>query len=196
MENHLAFVTFGDYYSVKKCLEEIFSFLNIDKPAITENSNQPYFEPLHSAIFRFQGEEVAVFGEIRSKVLKKFKLTDKISAFEIDLNKLLALPKNLSKTFNLSKFPSVSRDLTFKADDKVRYSDLEDDIKTILTAENLIFKLSPVSIYVPKDEKNTKNISFHLAFSDPKKTLDSTEISAIIEKVTKKLNDNYGVEVI
>lgn len=196
MENHLAFVTFGDYYSVKKCLEEIFSFLNIDKPEITENSNQPYFEPLHSAIFRFQGEEVAIFGEIRSKVLKKFKLTNKISAFEIDLNKLLALPKNLSKTFNLSKFPSVSRDLTFKADDKVRYSDLEDDIKTILTAENLIFKLSPVSIYVPKDEKNTKNISFHLVFSDPKKTLDSTEISAIIEKVTKKLNDNYGVEVI
>ena len=196
MENHLAFVTFGDYYSIKKRLEEIFNFLNISQLEIAENPSQPYFEPLHSATFKFQGEEIAVFGEIKSKVLRKFKLTDKISAFEIDLNKLLILPKNLSKTFDLSKFPSVSRDLTFKADNRVQYLDLENDIKSILNAENLIFKLSPVSIYVPKDEKNTKNISFHLVFSDPKKTLDSAEISAIIEKVTKKLNDNYGVEVI
>ena len=196
MENHLALVTFGDYYSVKKALGEIFAFLNIELPEIAENTENSYFEPLHSATFIYNGEKIAAFGEIKSKVLKKFKLTDKISAFEIDLNKLLALPKNLSKSFNLSKFPSVSRDLTLKTKNDVKFLDLENAINSVLSTENLIYKISPVSIYRPEDEKDTKNISFRLVFSNPKKTLDSAEISDIIEKVTKILIDNYGVEVI
>ncbi len=196
METHLGFVTFGDYYSVKKSLEEIFAFLNIELPEIVENSENSYYEPLHSAIFMKDGEKIATYGEVKSKVLKKLKLTDKVSAFEIDLGKLLSLPKNLSKSFNLSKFPSVSRDLTLKTKNDVKYLDLENTINSVLSAENLIYKISPVSVYRPENEKNTKNISFRLIFSNPKKTLDSAEISDIIEKVTKKLIDNYGVEVI
>ena len=128
--------------------------------------------------------------------MKKFKLEGPISAFEIDLEKLLSLPKNISKSFNLSKFPSVTRDLTFKTNEDIKFIDLERDIESILASKELIFELTPVSIYRPEKTSKTKNISFRLTFSSKKKTLDSNEISAIIEEVTKKLIDNYGVEVI
>lgn len=196
METHLALVKIGDYYSVKKSLEEMIDFLNIEPLSISENTEKSYFESLHSANLIYQNKIVATFGEIQTRILKKFKLEGPISAFEIDLEKLLSLPKNISKSFNLSKFPSVTRDLTFKTNEDIKFIDLERDIESILVSKELIFELTPVSIYRPEKTSKTKNISFRLTFSSKKKTLDSNEISAIIEEVTKKLIDNYGVEVI
>lgn len=198
MKTHLGFVILGDYYSAKNNLETMFNFLRIDRSAleIKNNKYDEYFEPLHSAVLAFNDEEIARFGEIRTRVLKKFKLDIVVSAFEIDLDKILNLPKNTEKSFNISKFPSVSRDLTLKVKKEQKYSDLEKIITSVLNEENLIFKVTPVSIYRPENEEKTKNISFRLSFSNPKKTLDSKEISAIIEKITKNLFDNFGAEVI
>lgn len=198
MKNHLGFVILGDYYFAKNALEKILDFLKIDRKAlkIEENKNGGYFEPLHSAVLTINGKEIAKFGEIRTKVLKKFKLDSTVSAFEIDLNEILNLPKNTEKSFNISKFPSVARDLTLKVKKEQNYSELEQSITSVLEQEGLIYKTIPVSIYRPENENITKNVSFHLSFSNPKKTLDASEISAIIEKITKDLFDNFGAEVI
>ncbi len=198
MKNHLGFVILGDYYSAKTALEKMLDFLKIDRKMlkIETNKNGGYFEPLHSAVLTINGKEIAKFGEIRTRVLKQFKLETLVSGFEIDLDEILDLPKVAERTLNISKFPSVTRDLTLKVKKEQNFSELEQNITSTLNQEGLIYKIIPVSIYRPENENTTKNVSFHLSFSNPKKTLDAGEISAIIEKITKDLFDNFGAEVI
>lgn len=196
LENHLGFVTFGDYYSVKNLLFRFVEMLNLDKISLEKVEKDNLFEPLHSAILKVDGEKLAIFGEIRQSVLKKMKLEAPISAFEMKLDVLLKLPENSEKSLKLSKFPSVSRDLTLKVEKNLEFSKVKKEIISVLEAENLIFSVSPVSIYRPENEEKTKNLSFHLSFSNPKKTLDSAEISAIMEKITKVLSDDFGAEIV
>ena len=59
------------------------------------------------------------------------------------------------------------------------FSELEKKIKAALEAKNLIYNLECSSIY-HADGADTKNISFHIKFSDPAKTLSKGEIQAIM----------------
>ena len=63
----------------------------------------------------------------------------------------------------------------------------------MLSAENLIAEVAPVSVY--QADPATKNISFHLRFSSPERTLDQDQISAIMEKVTVAVTQ-LGAEIV
>lgn len=193
METHLALISLGDFYVVKNLLIELGKSLDLSDFSLEKVKNHAYFEPLHSAILSVGGKPLAIFGEIRSGVLKSFKLESPISAFELDLETLLSLPKTRKKSLKLSKFPSVSRDLTLKVDNSLEFEKIEKEIIKVLEEENLIFSVTPVSIY--KKDENSKNLSFHISFSNQKKTLDREEISVIMEKITNNLSDSFKAEV-
>ena len=196
METHLALVSLGDYYSAKNLLEQLFRFLGISGyEFLPLETKTTLFEPLHSASVSLGDQPLATLGEVRSSVLKKFKLASKISAFELNLETLLNAPKTKSSSFALSKFPPVSRDLTVKVPQNLDFVAVKSAILSVLEEKGLIFTLAPTSIYRP-DSAPHKNLSFHLSFSSPKKTLDSAEISAIIETIVKKLSDDFHAEIV
>ena len=95
----------------------------------------------------------------------------------------------------LSKFPFVSRDLTFRVPETASYADFETKINTILSKiSGIIYKLEVVSIY-HKENESTKNLSFHLDVASEEKTLESSEVSDIIETIVKELK-TLGAEVV
>lgn len=197
LETHLALVTLGDYYAAKHLFEQLFCSLGLSDLKFEAYSDKDsLYEPLHSARVTKDDQLVAVLGEVRSSVLKKFKLEAPISAFEFNLSTLLNLPKSTKKSLNLSKFPSVARDLTVKVKTSTEFSPVKAAIVSVLEGENLVFDVKETSIYRKTPADTSKNLSFHLSFSNPRKTLDSTEISAIIEKVVNKLSDDFGAEIV
>ena len=191
MHHHLALVTTGDYYQAKAILEQFLKKLGIRDLAFKKfEKGLPFFEPLHSA--KIGNIEL---GEIRSGILKKLKIDQPISAFELDLEALLEnIPEKSAHIEKLSKFPSVERDLTLKVNVDRDYIDLEQAIKTTLNAESdLKYSLNPASIY--QKGTDTKNVSFKISFSNMKKTLTADEISAIMEEVVKSVK-TLGAEVV
>ena len=126
--------------------------------------------------------------------MKNFKISGQLSAFELNLDLLLNEPTKKPQPVTLSKFPSVSRDLTFKISSKTPYASVEETLKKSLKSHNLLFTLAPASIY--KNSEDTKNLSFHLTFSSPEKTLESAEISAIIDSIVKEVIDAFGAELV
>ena len=187
METHLSLVTLGDFYRAKSLLSELLSSLGISFEIVDFDGSLPYFEPLHSVSFASKGKIFASLGEIRASVLKNFKLSAPISAFELSLDALLSLEKSEKSSVEMSRFPFVNRDLTVTVDEKTPYSEIEGKILSILEGKTLIYKLSCVSIYKKSPSDTSRNISFHLSFSDPKKTLDSSAISAIMDEITNTL---------
>lgn len=199
---HLAFVTTGDFYQMKANLVAMLESLGFKNLQFRASDNHfPYFEPLHSATI--QAPHVCC-GEVKSAVLKRLKIDQPISAFEISLDQLLPeLPSSAAKMPQLSKFPSVERDLTLKVKSDIQFAAAESAISAGLAKASasqnlgeLITSITPVSIYQPTPDASTKNLSFHLDFASPKKTLENTEISAIMDTVSKSVKEAVGAEIV
>ncbi|MBQ3309166.1 phenylalanine--tRNA ligase subunit beta [Candidatus Saccharibacteria bacterium] len=204
LHNHLGFITLGDYYSMKVILTTLLCDLGIKSPVITElkAGSLPYLEPLHSALLTVGSSDSPLkieFGEIKSTVRKRLKLPETVSAFEIDLDALLSNIPDVSASMpELSKFPSVERDLTVKIAKGATYANVSAAISAALDSEKdkgIIYQITPVSIYQKDDASKTKNLSFHLEFASRKKTLENDEIFAIMNTVSKNI-EQVGAEIV
>ena len=208
MQTHLAVVTLGDFYEVKAKLVEMMQGLGLAEAELKAVSAKveggsawscpAYFEKLHSAEIAGLG----FIGEIRPRVLKALKIEQPVAAFEIDLEKLLGMPRKAVSAMRLSKFPTVSRDLTVQVAAEQEFGPVAKTILETLEGTDdgaeseveLIADVKPVSIYQKKAD--AKNLSFHLEFSHPEKTLNTEEISGIMGKIEAALQEKFGAKVI
>ncbi len=197
LKNHLGIVSLNDFYELKARILALFKSLklNIEYRAITSETanHDPYLEPKRSAEILVGDTKIGAFGEIKAVVLRRFKLEPVISACEINLDKIAQLPRDRATDFKISRFPFVERDLTLKVSTVAQFGRFDQAIFTMLSAENLIAEVAPVSVY--QADPATKNISFHLRFSSPERTLDQDQISAIMEKVTVAITQ-LGAEIV
>ena len=172
MKTHLALVTTGDFYQAKAYLTELCRELNVNAR-------------LHLAT-------------VPPSIAKKLKLDPPISYFEFALDDIVdtALDEK-PKILRFSRFPSVSRDVTFKVSEDTPYAAVETALNRALEKTKLIYKIEPVSIYEPEQNlKKTKNLSFHIILNSEEKTLNSNEISDIMSEVTNKTCQAVGGELI
>lgn len=179
MHTNLALVTLGDYYLAKKYLSELLKQLGLSEEVI--------LEVLKGHVFAVKGS-----------ILKRFKIEQPVSGFEIDLEKLLAIiPATSVKKFKFSRFPATERDVTFAVSKDTPFGDVEKALNEAFDGKELLVTIKPVSIYEPEENlKKIKNLSFHLSIAHPEKTLNGDEISVIMDEVTKHVCKVSGGAVI
>ena len=195
MESHLAIVTEGDFYQIKNICLALGTCLSLEFKFVEYQEHQyPYFEPLHSVRIQLEQEIIGCLGEIKHSVLKKLKLKE-VSALELNLEPLLNAPRILRGAQKISRFPSVSRDLTIKTPDNISFEKLEQEIMRALAQDSLIHTLEPVSIYRQSAADTTRNCSFHLSFASTAKTMSADEISAIMKQIEQNITE-LGAEII
>lgn len=172
------------YYVAKKYLEALAEKLGLTlsfkkfEPA----KHEAYFEPKRSAGVYIGENLVGCIGEIKFSVLNKLKLPRGVAAFEISLDELVKLASFKKVNREFSDFPTVSRDITITT--AKSYEEIAKAIEEKLSQKELIFEITPTSIYQPEG-KTEKNISFHLSFADKNKTLESGEILELMNELEK-----------
>lgn len=191
LQTHLTITTLADFYHLKAAVLALFAQLKIklEYTALSAEAAKqyPYLEPKRSAELQINGRRIGAFGELRHSIATNFKLDLMVSACEISLDPLIDAPHQLSVDLHLSRFPSVERDLTLKVSADIAFGRVDQALEESLSRQGIYYTLSPLSIYQASPTADTKNLSFHLRFSRPDKTLDSTEISAIIDTIAKDL---------
>ena len=194
---HLAFVTVGDFYKMKANLIALLGSLGFDTKKLdfrAYDGHFPYLEPLRSATITTPH---ICAGEVKKTVLKRLKISETVSAFEISLDDLIKeIPETHVGAVNLSKFPSVERDVTIKIAADVPFSSAEKAIEAVFEEVDLDVTVTPVSLYQAEGDTKSRNLSFHLEFKSAKKTLESAEISAIMDKVSENVKKAVGAEII
>lgn len=202
LNNHLGIVCLGDFYKLKTYILTMLRRglkVTLEYSQMTAGSkaaeNYPYLEPAHSVTLLLNGEVVGAFGEIKAAVLRRFKLDTTVSACELDLDKIVDLPRQTNTNLKLSKFPSVERDLTLKVSADAQFGRIHTLLDQVLASENLIYDTLPISIYQSAPDSPTKNLSFHLKFSSPEKTLDQSDIAKIMDKIATEVA-NLGAEIV
>lgn len=190
---HLGIVDLHDFYHLKaQILALLRHKLKLDfnyRPFACDSATAkayPYLEPAHSAELVWQDQVIGAFGELKAGVLQRFKLADTtVSALELSLDPLAQAQPELQVSVQLSKFPSVERDLTLRLAADVAYWRVFEMLETALRGLKLLFTVTPLSIYQAATADATKNLSFHLKFSSPDHTLTPAEISAIMDKIAQ-----------
>jgi len=173
------------YYEAKLIAEQLFAELNIKvnfNPIVPKNATGLPFEQHRSADVKAEdGTHLGIVGEFKKSVLNNFKLPAYTAGFDFNLNQLLELAQPTTKADPLALVENAtSVDITINS--SAIYQTIHDQITKILDQQNLIFTVKPQAIYQPKG-KTTKNLSFHLEFAHPDKTLDSTAIDAIMKQL-------------
>ena len=191
IENHAAMISTADFYFAKAILLELFKRLHIDVKLEENNmASFPYFEKVRSAKITLGGETIGVVGEIKNRVLKNFKVK-KAAGFELNLDKIVGATRNIKAKLRLSKYPFVERDITLKTAADAKFAELEKGIENVFEGSELIYKVTPVSIYQGED-KTSKNISFHISFSSSEKTLEAKEISDIMGRIEQTISELHA----
>ena len=73
--------------------------------------------------------KVAFGGEVHPNTAKEYKLKQRVYVFELDLQKVIELPKEAKLYTPVSKYPSITRDIALAVSTAVTNQQIEDCIR-------------------------------------------------------------------
>ena len=186
-----------DFYVVKGIAEEILNYLGYEnRYSFVRKEEMPAeFHPGQTAYISVNNDIVGVIARLHPSVENNVNNAKApVYVLEINLEKLLQKRTGKMKFKEISKFPSIKKDIAFVVDDKVTSLEIETNIKK--AAGSNLESVKPFDIY--KGEhigENKKSIAYSLVFADSKRTLTEEEITETMEKiidfVTKKCNAEF-----
>ena len=112
--------------------------------------------------------------------------------FQVDVAKISA--SRLPKFNEVSKFPTVRRDLAFLVDGQIASADMMSEARTA-AGEHLV-DLMLFDVYQSKDIDNKgKSLALGLTFQHASRTLTDEEINMSIDRDVKKLDNKFKAEL-
>ena len=173
-----------DFYIIKGIAEELLYFLGYEgRYSFVENENLQ--AELHTGELVFitvNKDTIGIIGKLNPKFEK-----EPVYVLEINLDKLLAKKSGKMKYKEISKFPTVKKDLSIIVDNKVQSSEIATQIKK--AAGSLLLNSEVFDVYAGKGiEEGKKSLAFALTFGANDRTLTNQEINDVLEKVVDRLS--------
>ncbi|MEG0528039.1 MAG: phenylalanine--tRNA ligase subunit beta, partial [Longicatena sp.] len=189
-----------DFYTLKGVLESILSSIGFDEKRVVFKENHidcKNFHPYRSAEVYLGKELLGFVGQLHPMLAKTYDINDTI-AMEINLEILLKNKASKVKFSEVSKFPSVTRDLAFVVKEDVKVANIINSIKKNgkLGKENIIQNVEVFDVYTGEHvEKGNKSIALSITFQSFEKTLKDTEINSIHELILETLKKDVQAEL-
>ena len=178
----------ADFYTLKNIVLNIFKRLSVNVSEKIMN-----FNGLENVLGIFKNDKrIAVLGEISKEYKSIIGINQDVYYASIDIDLLLNnLTSELHKYINISKFPSVNRELNFLFNNDIHYSEIE----ILLFQNSKIKKLISMSlsdVYIDKklpEGKKSYTLSFRLM--DNEKTLTEKEIQSTMNKIQNIIENKF-----
>lgn len=152
------------------------------------------FHPYRNAEIKIGNEKIGNLGEIHPVILENVKSKARIVAAEIDLGKLWKAATAESEYRPIGKYPAIVRDIAVVVPANIRTENVLDIIENIggklLTDTDLFDYFQDEEMR----EAEEKSLAFRLVFQSPDRTLKDEEITKLVNKITKAL-EQKGWEV-
>lgn len=172
-----------DFYVIKGIAEELLDYLGYaNRYSFVINDRIPEtFHPGQSAAISVNNDIVGFIGRVHP-----VKAKEAVYVMEINLDKLLSKKVGKMKYKEISKFPSVKKDLAVVVDKNVASGDIAQVIKK--AAGSLLLGTKVFDVYTGTGlEENKKSIAYSLEFGANDRTLTDEEINQVLEKIIANL---------
>ena len=145
--------------------------------------------PGQSAYINVNGTNVGIIGKVHPNVTM-----EDVYVLEINLDELFKKRVGKMKYKEISKFPSVKKDVAFVVDKTLTSKEVEKAIKngggSTLTDIEIFDVYTGVGVGLDK-----KSMAYSLTFSDNKKTLTDEEVNSLMDKIIDTVSKKCGSEL-
>ena len=179
-----------DFYDIKGVTEELLDYLGYENrySFVMPKQMTAEFHPGQTAEISVNNDVVGIVGRIHPSVEK-----EAVYVMEINLDKLLAKRVGKMKFKEISKFPTIKKDIAVLVSKDMTSKDVEMLIKK--RAGKLLLDIKVFDVYEGKNiDENKRSIAYSLTFGTPDRTLNDDEINSILEGIIKDL-ENKGIEI-
>lgn len=182
-----------DFFNLKGVMENLL--VGSSLKYTIRRSAEPYLHTGVSAdIVAEDGTVVGWFGKIHKHVLKNYGINQDVYYGELDTDYLAKLPEKKYTTKEISKYPSVERDLAVVVDESVCNADLVAAIKS--SCGKIFGGVELFDVYRSDAlGKDKKSMAYKVTFASDEKTLTGDEINAVVAKILKSLDFRYGAKL-
>ncbi len=141
------------------------------------------------------GKVLCEMGTVCHKILKKMDISQDVFYADLNWDNLMrAIKKNETLYHDISKFPSVSRDLALLIDKSVQFEQIEQIARQ--TEKKLLKSVELFDVYEGKNlPAGKKSYAVNFILQDESKTLTDKQIDAIMTKLINNIKQKLGAEL-
>ena len=182
-------------YELKAYVENIFARLGLNMRSIVVGN---LTDGIYSAALSYHtrgGKLLATVGIVSKKITKAFDIDNEVYYADINWKNLLQAIKSVKVSYTeLSKFPSVKRDLALLLDKSVQFADIE---RIAYECERKLLKAVELfDVYEGKNlEPGKKSYAISFILQDEEKTLNDKQIDKIMSKLIASYEKQLGAKL-
>ena len=141
------------------------------------------------------GKVLCEMGTVCHKILKKMDISQDVFYADLNWDNLMrAIKKNETLYHDISKFPSVSRDLALLIDKSVQFEQIEQIARQ--TEKKLLKSVELFDVYEGKNlPAGKKSYAVNFILQDESKTLTDKQIDTIMTKLINNIKQKLGAEL-
>lgn len=156
------------------------------------------FEQTRSALVETtDGIFIGMIGELKQSVIKNFKLPRYSAAMTLDETGVIKALQSKSSQYNpLSKYPSLTQDISLVVDNDTSYSSVLKSIWEVVNTnkdDQSSYLIEPISIYKSDHKSQDKTLTFRIKASNYERTLVESDVSKMLEKIAKEISNKHPV---
>ncbi len=180
----------ADFYTIKGAMEEILDYLGYENRYSLVRKEMPKeFHPGQSAYISVNNDIVGVIGKVHPNIT-----TDDIFVLDINLDKLFSKRVSKMKFKEISKFPSVNKDIAIVVNEDIQAQEIIAQIKK--SGGSDLEKIKVFDVYRGNGiEPNKKSLAFALSFTKMNETLTDEKINTEIDKIVKDLEKKFDAKL-
>ena len=179
-----------DFHDLKGDLESLAAASGAElefKP-----SQRPYGHPARSAEVYRDGVSLGWIGQIHPRLAKAMEIDVDVFAFELDLAPLAT--RALPRATELSRFPSVRRDLAFLVPEAAAWADLEATLRR--AAGPLLREVTLFDRYVGQGvEPGFKSLAMGLILQDKSRTLTDRDVDTVVAEAVSAMEREHHARI-
>jgi phenylalanyl-tRNA synthetase beta chain len=183
-----------DFFHIKSATEMVLTRLGISTALLMNGeSSRKYFA--ESVTFMFNNKVVAETGRISKSYLAKFDIGQEVFYSHLDWDYVLKMIKNNSISYReLTKYPSVRRDLAMLVDKSIKFGQIKDI--AFRTERNVLKEVSLFDVY-ESDSIGTNKKSYAVSFilRDDLKTMTDKNIEIVINNLIRAFESELGAKI-
>ncbi|PPU02521.1 phenylalanine--tRNA ligase subunit beta [Xanthomonas arboricola] len=155
-------------------------------------SAQPFGHPGRSADIHRDGVCIGWIGQVHPRLAKALDIDVGVIAFELQLTALVK--RALPRAGELSRFPSVRRDLAFLVPEEVSWAALSASVRTAVGP--LLRELQLFDRYVGQGvEPGFKSLAMGLILQDNSRTLTDRDVDAVVADVVAVIEREHRARI-
>jgi phenylalanyl-tRNA synthetase beta chain len=181
-----------DFYDVKADIAGVLELTGDAQSIRFEADSLSCLRPGRAARIYRGNIPIGWLGEIHPQIVKSANLSNSVFLFELEIESAFVL--NTLKSKEISKFPSVRRDLSIVIDESVPLAVLQENVT--VSASGLLSELRVFDVYRgPGVDSGRKSIALGLILQDSSRTLTDVDADSVVTAVVARLRDELSATI-